>query len=168
MSGHKLDVSPVEKRPALGCEPFLEPRGAVAVDAGPGFGPVQIAATTASVRVLNLLEIEVLLPVLTLFGERRRAKADFHPLHPAIVVLTSRRHVALILAAGNRSGAKCAVSDRAGERGVLAGFDSRGDEITQVMIVRQPRYVGISAVSRVAFYLLLFLQKAQSIPHLNQ
>jgi hypothetical protein len=89
------------KRPPLRREPRVEAGGAVTLAAGPRLRPVQIAAAAARVRVLDLFEGEVRLPVLPLLGQRRGAVADLDPLHAAIVQLTRGVHVAKILVAGH-------------------------------------------------------------------
>ena len=73
---------------------------------------VQVAAAAARVGVLHLLEIEVVLPVRALFGQRRRAVADFDPLHAPVLVDARLVHVAEVLVAGHRAGAERAVVDR--------------------------------------------------------
>src|SRR5882757_9637803 len=80
--------------------------GAIAADAGPWLGPVQVAAAAARVRVLHPVQHEVLLPVGPLLRERRRAKTRLDPPHSAIVADPRRLHVGEILAAGNRAPAE--------------------------------------------------------------
>src|SRR4051812_32919345 len=94
------------KRTALRCETSLESLAAVAVAAAPRLGAVEIAAAAARVRILNLVEREVRLPVVALFGERRGAVAHLDPLHAAIVELTGGVHVAEVLVAGHRAAAE--------------------------------------------------------------
>ena len=48
---------------ALRFQPLLQPRGAIAVAAGPGFASVFVAALAAVVCILHFREIEVLFPV---------------------------------------------------------------------------------------------------------
>src|SRR5438128_1061866 len=127
------------ERPAFCRQTGFEAKGAVAVDAGPRFGPVHIAAPTASVCVLNPFEIEIFLPVITLLGERCGTEAHFHPLHPTIIVLTRGRHVAQVLVAGNGSSTEYSVVNRLGERGGLAGLHSCGDQIAHGMILSVSR-----------------------------
>jgi len=98
--------------------------------AAPDFVPV--AATAASVRILNLDQIEIFFPIRTFLIERRIAVTDFDPLHASIVKLPSLIHVSLVLVAGNRSTSERAIFDCALKRLFLAFFDSRCDEIPHV------------------------------------
>ena len=89
-----------------------------------GSAPVQIAAAAARVRVLDLFEVEELLPVLALFGERRRAVADLDPLHAPVVELPRGVHVAEVFVAGDRAAAERAFVDRAARaRARFPGLD---------------------------------------------
>src|SRR5439155_17218450 len=100
---------------AFGSEACFEPRGAVAVDAGPRLGAVQITAPRARVRVLYSHEIEILLPMRPFLLQRRRAEAHLDPLHAAVLELTRLIHVSQILIARDRSFAERAVIDRTRE-----------------------------------------------------
>src|SRR5256885_740547 len=60
---------------------FFEPRGAVAISAGPGLGAVLVPASAAVVGLPHLHQLKIPLPVRTLFLQRRRAVADFQPAY---------------------------------------------------------------------------------------
>ena len=93
-----------EKGSSPGGETRFQPRRAIAVAARPGLLSAQVTATAARVRILNFLEVEVLLPVLALLEQRRRAEAHLDPLHPPIVERARAVHVAQVLVTGNRAG----------------------------------------------------------------
>src|SRR6185295_3371512 len=95
--------SRIEERAALRGEAGLAAGGAVAVTAGPRLGAVQIAAPAARMRVLDLLENEMLFPVLAFLGQRGRAVTHFNPLHAPVVQLTRLPHVARVFVAGDRA-----------------------------------------------------------------
>jgi hypothetical protein len=86
---------------ALGREACLQAYGAIAVIAGPMFGSVPVAAAAPCVRVLDFQQVEIFLPVRTLFRERCGTVTDFNPLDAAVFHLASGLHVAKILIAGN-------------------------------------------------------------------
>ena len=73
---------------------------------------VQVAAAAADVRVLDLLEGEVRLPVRAFLGERRRAVADLDPLHAAVVELARGIHVPEVFVAGHRAETERSVGNR--------------------------------------------------------
>jgi hypothetical protein len=94
------------RRPTLRCErlpllaqPRLEPLRAVAVAARPRLGAVLVTALGASVRVLNRIEVEKLLPVRALFLQRRPTEAGLDPFDAAVGELARLRHVAQVLVA---------------------------------------------------------------------
>src|SRR5260370_21688333 len=60
---------------------LFEPRGAVAISAGPRLRTVLVAAFTTVVSVLYLDQVEILLPIGMLLLQRRGAGADFDPAH---------------------------------------------------------------------------------------
>src|SRR5262249_36612059 len=105
-----------QERAAASCEPRFPTGRAVAVSTPPGLGSILIAATAARMRILDLLEIEVLGPVFTLFRQRCCTVADFHPLDATVCVLAGIGHVAKVLVAGNRSLAQRFVVDRSTKR----------------------------------------------------
>ena len=80
---------------------LFQPRGAVAIAAGPGLGAIHVAAFAAVVSVLHLHEVEILLPVRTLFLERRGALADFDPSHRLVGTNPRLVHVAQIFVPGD-------------------------------------------------------------------
>ena len=124
-----------EKRAAAAGEPGFEAGGAVAVAARPRLGAVFVAASASRVRVLDLFEIEILVPVFALFLQRRRAEAHLDPLHTAVVVLARVGHVAQVLAAGDRSATERAIVDRLAQRGRLTVSDAGRDQIAHRIIV---------------------------------
>src|SRR5260370_41407822 len=60
---------------------LFQPRGAVAISAGPRLRAVLVAAFTTVVSVLDLDQVEILLPIRTLLLQRPRAIPDFDPAH---------------------------------------------------------------------------------------
>ena len=102
-----------------------------------GSGAVQILAAAPRVRVLHFVEVEVLLPVFALFGERLVAVADLHPLHAAVIVRARVAHVAVVLAAGDRTPAERALVDGVGELRLLSGFDARCYQVAHGAILRR-------------------------------
>src|SRR5258708_12196889 len=61
---------------------LFEPRGAVAISAGPRLRAVLVAAFTTAVSVLDLDQVEILLPLRTPLLPPRGALADFRPPTP--------------------------------------------------------------------------------------
>jgi hypothetical protein len=88
------------------------------------------------VRVLHLFEREEFFPVLTLFGEGRRAETNLHPLNAAILELARRLHIAEVFISGNRSATKGSVLDRSGECVLLSRLHPGRHQIPHVFIVR--------------------------------
>ena len=101
------------KLAALPFEPPFQTIGAVAAAARPGLFAVEITAPAACVGVLHLKQLEILLPVRALFGQRRGTETDFHPLDPAVPELPRVRHVAKVFVAGNRPGSERPIVDGA-------------------------------------------------------
>jgi len=125
-----LEQGELAEGTAFASKPFFEAGCAIAVVAGPVLGTVQIATSTARVRVLNFHEVEILLPVRALFLQRRGAIADLDPLHGSILELPRLRHVSKVFIPRDRSSAERAVLDRAVERLFLARLHFGGDEIS--------------------------------------
>src|SRR6185295_16409576 len=101
----------LQKRPPPPLHPRFQPGGAIAVAAGPGLFAVEVAAAFAAVGVLDADEVEVLLPVGTLLGERLPAEADFDPADRAVMEEAGLGHVAQILVAGDGAEAQGAALD---------------------------------------------------------
>ena len=71
--------------------------GAITIAASPRFGPVSITAIFARVRISDLEEIKILLPVKPFLLQGSRAKADFHPGANSIICDTGLGHVVQVL-----------------------------------------------------------------------
>ena len=84
-------------------ESLLQALGAIAFATSPGFLAILISAVAAIVCVLDLAQLEMLLPVGTLFLQRCRAVADLNPTCGAIREQASILHVAQIFASSHRS-----------------------------------------------------------------
>jgi len=112
-----MDRSVTHRRPLLiaAGHHARQAHTASAIAAGPGLAVVCVAAVLPSVGILHLHQIEELLPIGALFGERCGAVADFDPAGRAIAVEAGVLHVAQILAAGDRPGP---------ERTAIDGFDA--------------------------------------------
>jgi hypothetical protein len=64
------------------------------------------------VRILDLDELEVLLPIRAFFLQGRWTVADLHPPGRAVIGNPSVVHISQVLAAGDRTFAKRPVFDR--------------------------------------------------------
>jgi hypothetical protein len=117
-------------------EPRFETRGAVAVDACPRLGAVQIAAAAARVRILHFLEGKIFLPVLALFSEWCRTKANLDPFDSAIVHQPRSCHIAEVLVTCNGSAPQCSSVDSPSKSSRSAGLQLGCDQIAHVFIVR--------------------------------
>src|SRR5262245_5614147 len=84
--------------------------------------------------ILDLLQLEILLPVVALFGQRRRAEAGLHPLHAAIVQQPRRLHVVEIFVARDRTLAQTPFIDSRFERPGLARLQACCHEITHGVV----------------------------------
>lgn len=93
-----------QKGRCLRIESGLQAGCAIAVATGPWLGAVFITAVSSSVRVLNLHQVKILVPVRPLFLQRRAAKADFHPAGRAIGKDPGILHVADVLVASDGTG----------------------------------------------------------------
>src|SRR5229473_3444022 len=80
---------------------LFERRGAVAISAGPRLRAVLVAAFTTVVSVLDLDQVEILLPIRTLLLQRRGAVADFDPAHRLVCTNPRLVHVAQVFALGD-------------------------------------------------------------------
>src|SRR5206468_7003301 len=97
---------------SFGSEPRFKSCSAIAIVAGPVLSAVQIAAAAARMCALNLQEIEILFPVLTLFQKRCGAITNLDPLYASILKLPRFGHVPKILVSRYRSPTKRFVLDR--------------------------------------------------------
>jgi len=119
-----------EKGFAFGAKLFFEAPGAIAIATGPWLGPIPIAAIAAGMSILDAKQLEIFLPILPLFGERRGAKTGLNPMRDAVLGDARLAHVVKIFVA--RDGA---LAERAGVNGgeqrlFLSGFQTGFDEIT--------------------------------------
>jgi hypothetical protein len=114
---------------APGCKPGFKAGCAIAIVTGPAPGAIQILAAVARVRVLNLQEIEVLLPVRTFFLKRRGTVANCNPLNATILELTGFSHISEILISGHRASAKGSLLNGTVESFFLSGRYFRSYEI---------------------------------------
>ena len=74
-----------QKRLARALELFFKSARAIALRACPRFSAVQITAVPTRVRIFDADQIEVFLPVRTLFLEWNSAEANLHPMRGAVV-----------------------------------------------------------------------------------
>src|SRR5260370_15602092 len=80
---------------------LFQPRGVVAISAGPRLRAVLVAAFTTVVSVLDLDQVEILLPIRTLLLQRRGAITDFDPAHRLVCTNPRLLHVAQVFALGD-------------------------------------------------------------------
>jgi len=92
-----------EKRRAQSFEFSLETFGAVALAASPGFGAVEVAAAVTVVRVLHVSQLEVLLPIGSLFEQRTGTVTNLNPAGRAVIAKPGFLHVAQVFAFRNRT-----------------------------------------------------------------
>lgn len=85
----------------IGSQLLLKFLRTVATPAGPGLGPVLVAAVFSRVRVFDAKEFEILLPVRPLLIERRGAEAGFHPFDDAVCVDPRLPHVVEVFVASD-------------------------------------------------------------------
>jgi hypothetical protein len=107
----------------------LQALRAIAGLAGPRLGSVIIPALPAIMRVLHLDQIEVLLPVGSLFLEGSRTIANLNPAGSAVLAKSGFAHVPQVLAFGYGTIAQGSVFNRLGEETVrrLAGRGRASD-----------------------------------------
>ena len=79
-------------------------------------GAVLVAAFAAVVRVLHLDQLEILLPVRTLFLQRRWAVTDFDPPHRLVGTNPRLIHIAQVFFPRDRAFAKCTALNRLQQR----------------------------------------------------
>ena len=72
---------------------FLQSLRAIAVAADPRLRPVFVAAIAPRVRILHTEQLEIFLPIRTLFRERWIAEASFHPDRTSGIVHARFAHV---------------------------------------------------------------------------
>jgi hypothetical protein len=101
-----------EKRLARALELFFEAARAIALRARPRFGAVQIAAVSTCVRIFDADQIEVFLPIRSLFLERDPAEANLHPMGGAVVSRARLLHIPEILVARDGAAAERAIFNR--------------------------------------------------------
>jgi hypothetical protein len=91
----------LEKRITSLREPFFELLCAIALAACPRFLTIQVATIFACVRVFYAKQFEIFFPIGPFLRERRRAEANFHPTHGAIITPSGVFHVPEIFIAGD-------------------------------------------------------------------
>jgi hypothetical protein len=94
-------AEPPDKRITSLREPFFELLCAIALAARPRFLTIQIATIFTCVRVFYAEQFEVFFPIGALLCEWRRAEANFHPTHGAIITQPGVFHVPEIFIAGD-------------------------------------------------------------------
>ena len=110
-------------------EPFFEPLGAITNAAGPGLGPVPIAAILSVVGIFDAQQLEILFPIGTFLLQRSGAKAGLDPMRRAVLGEPRLLHIVHILVARDRTTAKAAVLNGLQERALAAGFHFCFDQI---------------------------------------
>src|SRR5204863_816781 len=113
---------------------LLQTRSAITAATCPGFRSVPVTAFAAIVRVLDLCEIKILFPVWTLFLQRRRAVAHFHPAGGVVAAQPGIFHIAKIFALRNGAFAQSLTLDRVEQVFFASGLHPRSDQITQTNI----------------------------------
>jgi hypothetical protein len=82
-------------------ESLFELLCAIALTARPRFLTIQVATISACVRVFYAKQFEIFFPIGPFLCERRRAEANFHPAHGAIITQPGVFHVPEIFIAGD-------------------------------------------------------------------
>ncbi len=80
-------------------------------------------------RIPNVIQIEILLPVRPLLRERLDTKAGFHPCDSAVGQFTCRGHVPLVLVAGHGPGAETPIVNRPMQSIPVAWLDPSSHQI---------------------------------------
>lgn len=111
---------------------LLEKSGAIAVAAGPGFRPVQIATMTSGVGVLDAEDLEILFPVGEFLLKRRRAEAGLDPADGSVIQPMGMLHVVQVFIAGDRATPQFPPPYRTKKRLLLLRPHSGLDEISHV------------------------------------
>jgi len=96
-----------------------------------------MAAVPARVRVLDRKQLEIFLPVGSLFLQRRIAEAGLDPARLALSRDARLLHVVQILIAGNRAFPKRAVRDRTEQSRLAPRLESRFHQITHRLKLHQ-------------------------------
>src|SRR6185503_2037836 len=109
---------------------LLQSFRAIAITTRPGFRTVFVPAMLAVMRILDVEQLEVFLPVRPLLRQRRGAETSFHPARDAIIANTGLLQVVLIFIAGDRTSSQRAVRDGFQQGFFTSGFDSSFDQIT--------------------------------------
>ena len=87
-------------------QPLLQTPRAITIGAGPWFGPIEVAAVFAIVRVFHAEKFKKLLPIGAFFGQRSRAETSFHPVSNALLADACLLHVINVFVARNGTGAQ--------------------------------------------------------------
>ena len=82
-----------QKRFALVPKLLFKFRCAIAVAAGPGFGPVFVTAVPPGMGIFHAQEIKVFLPIRSFFGQRGIAETSLDPSGNAIRVQARLVHI---------------------------------------------------------------------------
>ena len=113
-----------QKRLARALELFFKSARAIALRARPRFSAVQITAVPTCVRIFDADQIEVFLPVRSLFLERNPAEANLHPMRNAVVRYPRLLHIPEILVARDGAAAEPAIFNRPEQSLLFAGLHS--------------------------------------------
>jgi hypothetical protein len=86
-------------------------------------------------RILNLQQVEVLLPIWPFFLKRRRTITNLNPLNGSVIALSSLFHVPKVFAAGDRPPAERSFINGSVESFPPAGFHFGGNQVSHEEIV---------------------------------
>src|SRR6185295_3412659 len=92
--------------------------------------PVLMPAILATMRILDLHEVEKLFPVRALFDEWRQAKTGFNPMSVPILGDTRVLHIVQILISSDRAFAQASIFNSLHERFLLARLYARFNQIS--------------------------------------
>src|SRR5580704_7109666 len=120
----------VQERRAGRFQALLQPRGAIALGAGPRLRTILVAALAPVVCILHAREVKVFFPVRPFFLERGGAVADFHPAYGLVGAEPRFVHVAQVFTFGNRALAERLLLDGLKQVGFVAGLNASSNQIT--------------------------------------
>ena len=120
----------LQQRAAANLQALFKLFGAIAIAAGPGLRPVQVAAVLAGMRILDAEQFEVLLPIWAFFLEGGWAETGFHPVREIVLIDAGVAHVFEVFIASYGALAQALFLDGL-EQGTFAPLTNTGfDEIT--------------------------------------
>src|ERR1700674_531711 len=136
------------KWPACILQLLFEPRRAVAISAGPGLRTIFVTAFAPIVRILHLDQLKILLPVRTLFLQRRGAIADFDPAHGLVGTNPRLCHVAQVFPLRDRPFAQRPALNGFQQPSLATILHPRSYQVPHTLYTTRPSAARVAPVSR--------------------